>query len=318
MMYCFRFYFLIIFFICGDICAAKRLSLLYTDFNAHDLVLIKEWEVKRSYIALVKDSTGKKYIIKQSKEGQAKGEIFCIREVVAAYMAEILGVPANVVRLIPAGVAVVGKKYPDRVATMHVFVEGIHWSKVRRKFEGAPFFTLKQRYSRAASEAERGLTLVVLKSMALHATLPLIVALDSFIGLSGRNSRNLLYQEDNDAFYAIDFDTGFARDLCVWASMRLREIFENNRDVLEKKDFQALVLYKKTLEKIVHLLTPEVVRELFSTALNASRIADSREAKKLVERYIQTTDESYASANTLIDLLKDFLVMYNKKLGFYH
>ncbi len=303
---------------CSDIYAAKRLSLLYTDFNAHDIELIKAWEVKRSYIALVKDSTGKKYIIKQSKEDQTKGEMFCIREVVAAYMAEILEVPANIVRLIPAGVAVVGKKYTDRVATMHVFIEGIHWSRVKRKFEGAPFFSLRQRYSRAASEAERGLTLVVLKSMALHATLPLIVAVDSFIGLSGRNNKNLLYQEDNDTFYAIDFDTGFARDLCVWASARLREIFKNHRDVLEKKDFQALILYKKMLEKIVHSFPPSIVRELFFTALTTSRIADHAEAKKLISRYANNITDSYASAKKLIEILKDFLVMYNKKLGFYH
>jgi len=293
-----------------------EISLTYTDFNAHDLVLVKEWEVKRSYIAIVKDARGKKYIIKQSKKDDVKGEMFCVREVAGAYLAKILGIPANEVLLIPAGVSVVGKKNKNRAATMHTFVEGIHWGV--KKFEGSRFFSLRQRLSRAPSDAEKGLTLIVIKSMALHATLPLIVALDSFLGISGRNKRNLIYDESHDAFYVIDFDTGCTNNLCVWAIERLTEIMKSQDKVLEKQDIEGLILYKKMLEKIIHTISPAFVHTLLYDALVQAHIRDAGEAKKCVARYEDALTHSYGCIKKLIDVVKNVLMAYNKKIGFYH
>src|SRR5271156_737132 len=109
----------------GIVCAHELPSFLYTDFCAiEDLSIVKEYEVPRSYIAIVHDKTGKKYIIKQNKRGGIKVDLLCVREILGAYIAEIFGIPSNKVRLIPANVDAPGKRIRHHAATMHEFIEG--------------------------------------------------------------------------------------------------------------------------------------------------------------------------------------------------
>ncbi|HXW86536.1 MAG TPA: hypothetical protein VEK38_04310, partial [Candidatus Bathyarchaeia archaeon] len=151
-------------------------SLLYTDFcTASELTLVKEWQVRRSYIAIVRDKKGNEYIVKQAKEKLAAADMFAIRDAMGAWMAEELDIPANRVRIIPAGVAVPGKMYVDRPATIHRLIKnGIHYDirmpkymrtfmqRLQKTVKRIRQFSLRQEYGRAPRD-QRGLTLRIIK-----------------------------------------------------------------------------------------------------------------------------------------------------------
>jgi hypothetical protein len=303
----------------GTLCAHELPSFLYTDFCAiEDLSVIKEYEVPRSYIAIVHDKMGKKYIIKQHKRDDAKIDLLCVREILGAYIAEFFGIPSNKVRLIPANVNAPGKRVKGHAATMHEFIEGKFYYMVRKFEKIKKSFSLRQLYSRAPSEKEYGLTELVIESMALHRDFPRIVALDTFLGICDRKTRNMIYDEAKDLFYFIDFDNACVRDMCYWAIVRLKEIIEDGCKNIGRKEFEALVLYKRTLQKIVREFPPEQTDFLMSSLFKKSKAQETAETIFYLKKYQHNLHVSYVSAEKLIDVLREVFAVYNKKLGFYH
>ncbi len=303
----------------GILGAHELPSFLYTDFcTIEDLSVIKEYEVPRSYIAIVHDKTGKKYIIKQNKQGGIKVDLLCVREILGAYIAEFFGIPANKVRLIPANVEAPGKRIRDHAATMHEFIEGKFYYLVKKFEKVKKGFSLRQLYSRAPSEKEYGLTELVIESMTLHRDFPRIVALDTFLGICDRKTRNMIYDEAKDLFYFIDFDNACLRDMCYWAIVRLKEIIKDGCENIGKKEFEALALYKRMFQKIVHEFSPEQTDFLMSTLFKKSEAIEGEKGKFYIKKYQHNLHVSYISAKKLIDVLRELFAIYNKNLGFYH
>ncbi|HXW86537.1 MAG TPA: hypothetical protein VEK38_04315 [Candidatus Bathyarchaeia archaeon] len=300
----------------------REFSFLYTDFcQADELSVMREYEVSRSYIAIVKDTRGNKYIIKQHKKKDVpKVDVLCVREMFGACMAEMLGIPANKVRLIPAGESVRGKPLRHRAATIHEFIEGnIHYvERTLIKKQGKNKFSLRQLYSRAPTEADYGLTLLVILSMACHRDFPRIVALDTFLGISDRKARNMIYDEKKDIFYFIDFDNGCMRDLCYWAAVRIKEIIKKQGSGLGKKEYVALAVYYETLKQIVDMFPPEKVDRIFQELFEDLHMREHDDAAYYVGLCKKRMRTSYESAKKLLVVLKELFALYSKNTGFYH
>ncbi len=289
-------------------------SLLYTDFcKKSELVLVKEWQVRRSYLALVQDSKGNKYIIKQAKSELPAADMFAVRDLIGAYIAEELGIPANRVRIIPADVDVVGKKFADRPATMHTCVEGEHCDidvmkkfikQLKRRFaDRVKLFCLRQEFAKAVSDDHKGLTLHVIKSMALHESFARIVALDCYLGISDRGRGNMLYNAKKNMFYFIDFDISYSKNLCFWAARQLTKIMKYSLKSLNEQDYRALVIYGKTLQTIVKKYTPEYVNAFFEHMYEEAKIKYSPENKAKMDFIRSMARQSYDSACEVLRIL---------------
>jgi hypothetical protein len=291
-------------------------SFLYTNFcKKSELVLIREWEVRRSYLALVKDSKGNNYIIKQAKSELPAADMFAVRDLIGAYIAEELGIPANRVRIIPAGVEVVGKKFANRPATMHTCIEGEHCDidimkkfikqlkQLKNYYERVKEFSLRQEFAKAVSNDHKGLTLHVIKSMALHESFARIVALDCYLGVSDRGRGNMLYNAKQNMFYFIDFDISYSKDLCFWAARQLTKIMKESLKSLNTRDYRALVIYGKTLQNIVKKYTPEYVNALLEHVCEEAKIKYSPENKGKMDFIRSMSRQSYNSAREVLKIL---------------
>ena len=178
---------------------------------------------RKGYITYIMDGAKNFFLIKQAKvhdPSHRLGPPMVIREMLGAYIAELHDIPANRVRIIPAGHIILGKMHVHTPATLHTLVPGRPLNKLSGIYK--PFI---QQPKKKFSRKQWGLTYRVIHDMSLHPSdLPLIVALDTFIGNGARRHGSFFYDKESDKFWAIDLESSFQTNLCKLACNCIRTI----------------------------------------------------------------------------------------------
>lgn len=241
---------------CGDFT-----ELVGKDWQSRTFSVIKRIDKGKAIVMVIQDSAGPKYCVKQirldatgkrSQQGYLVGHV---RDVVASYVAESVGARYNKVRVIPASVNFTGKYYPDRLATLHTFVDGSN------KAHDFPFpFHLEQRLKSRVSVRERGLTFQVIDDMSLHEDFPPSVALNTFLSNPDQSSNNIFWNPSTERFSFIDLELAFklplARNLSEVACYQIEKFLKTPGFSLSRQQYRALEQYSLVLQGLIERNNP--------------------------------------------------------------
>jgi hypothetical protein len=246
------------------------------------------------------------YLLKQKKD--PKKQLAVVRDALAAYIAECLGI-AHRVDIIPFKRKFPGKPHSEWPATLHTIAPG---ETVRmQKDSKYSALRLRQFWAGAKNFQEKGLTRAIITYMTWHRQLPLIVALDLITGNSDRHCGNLCYDPKTDTFCAIDMDDTFNKDLCLIACQKLK-MMQDEKVIFTQQEIFALKRLRNTLLFLMRKhTTTDIIAKLHTYAKKAgfvrgSKIYTDSIAKKLrlYEKMIIATN---ASAQNLIIILDEIV-----------
>jgi hypothetical protein len=280
--------------------------------GAEDISVVNTVETKNCFISYIMIHD-KVYLIKQKKD--YKKQLSVVRDALSAYIAKTLRGIAHEIEIIDAGREFSGKIKQFWPATLHTIAKG----ETVRKQPHCKYnaLRLRQWWAQAPSFAEQGLTKAIIEHMTWHQQLPVIVALDLFIGNSDRHCGNLCYDPTTDRFCAIDMDDTFNKDLCKLACQKLTYMIKEEKVVFSKDEINALKLMRDTLKFLIRKHTPTIlIQKLRFFAKQAGFISGNPLYNKRIEKklssYEKTIIETYASAYQLIALLNK--IVNNKSL----
>lgn len=274
--------------------------------------LISTRETKNCIVSLV-TMNNVVYLVKQKKD--SKKQLAVVRDALASYIAEDLHI-AQHIAIVSSEKQIPGKTKSSWPATIHSLAPG---KTVREQKESKyNALRLRQFWAGVKTLAEKGLTRTIITHMTWHEDLPVIVALDLLIGNSDRHCGNICYDPSTDTFFAIDMDDTFNKDLCAFASKKIKYMLEQDEVVFTWEEIKALAAMRDTLKFLVKRHNPKIlVKKLYSFAKKAgfykgSKMYTPRIANKLAH-YEKTIAESYASAHKLIVLLDKTVARKSRK-----
>lgn len=299
-----NFFYCIVFLIGSAGAFAFNYQTIPQDIFLHDTI---DWT--NSFITILMDASGNKYVVKQLKCERKISWAKIICEVVALEVGHAIGVPQNYVALIPAGVPFMGKDLAVP-ATVHTYVPGVRFDVYPR--DVFPNLAIKQRdhYGRRT-----GLTRDLIYQMSRHKDLPALVALDTFVNNPARHKHNLFYEEQQDTFYGIDMGASFHKDLCKRSLKTIKTLLQNKKSLLSHAEGQALWVYCQTLKKLVVLYNPSELCYKLDRYAQYGGLFDDRffdiNIQKVCCEYLEqckkVIHESDVYVNQLIDALEQLL-----------
>ncbi len=301
-------------------CFGHSFELLDPHYNNNKITVIDFiLNHKKSYITYIMDGAKNVFLVKQGKHHSSfshKRLLMVVREMLNAYIAELHDIPANRVRIIPAGYAIPGKLYVETPATLHTLVPG----KPLNKLSGINKPFIQQPWEEKFSREQWGLTYRVIHDMSLHPSdLPLIVALDTFIGNAARRHDNFFYDKESDKFWAIDLESSFDKNLCKPAYNCIHTLLKD-KVKLTSQELNGLIIYRDTLKKLIkHHPPDELYKKMDEFMLQAgikpgSLLFDDEVVAKLLF-YKKTISENYKSAQELVLLLDELIAFHRTKIG---
>ncbi len=292
-------------------------EVLNPDYNVDKIAVVGSiLDHKRSYIVFIQDKDDNLFLIKQSRESKPankSGPLMHAREMLAGYIAESNGVPANRIRILPAGYPFPGKLYTKRPATFHTVVPG-------KNCKDYPF--IQQTCEKAVPQEQWGLKYKVIQDMSTHQDLPLIVALDSFIANGGRRNGSFFYDQKNDRYWAIDLESLWKTNIAELACKLINTLLNDTLFKPTPEELSGLILYRDTLKKMNERHPPDVLHMKLDEFLVQAGIVPGApffddEVVQVIQYYKKSISESYASCLKLVESL-DKLIAYhqsNKNLG---
>lgn len=253
---------------------------------------------------------GQRFLLKQRYGVLLHKHFMSVLEVLGSKMAESMNIRCNYVEIVPADQCKEYKHYPDRPATLHSFVPGVQIDKSIFKNQ----INIKQR-NRNERSSKRGLNLAIMRNMAKHPFLPVLVAFDTFIGNRDRAGVNLLYEEKTDTFTAIDFGDTFKFNLSEIALKNLRKFKKAKKLNFNAREWEAVAVYRDTLVRLVSMYNPRnMYSMLLAIAREAKIISDNptyasrkQDLEELLALHKKFMFENYASVKKLIAELDDIL-----------
>lgn len=296
-------------------CAITHARSQKIDFTGNEKVsLISTRETKNCFVSLVKINNVV-YLVKQKKD--PRKQLAVVRDALSSYIAQDLNIAQHVF------IISYKKDFPGKVkshwpATIHTIASG----ETVRAQRNSKYSKLRLRQFWMSSQdfVEKGLTQDIIKHMAWHKQLAIIVALDLIIGNSDRHCGNLCYDPKTDTFCAIDMDDTFNKDLCLVACKKIKMLLEDDDVIFTQQELQALGIMRNTLKLLVKKYTPkDIIAKLHSFASKAgftrgNKIYNPRIMRKLY-LYEKTIIQSYKSAHELIVLLDTIIVHKSRKLA---
>jgi len=286
-------------------------TLLDPSYDHNKIVPYKFLESqKSSYIVFVKDDEGNHYIIKQEKSVMLGKQMRAICEALCAHISLSLDIPSQYVRIIPVNVPFPGKFITKRVGTIHSLVPG---ETIRSNPNGLyAKLDIKQSTDKDLLFEQQGFNEKTIYWMSQHHQLPLIVALDTFVGNKDRNKANILYDVESNSFYAIDMALMYdiqssSKPVAQIACDHVVAMIEQNKRFSEK-ELEALQAYRLMLKKLVHYYPPQTMCELFDDFFLESKITatpffNAKEITITVNLYKRAIRQSYIDIKKLIYLL---------------
>lgn len=228
-------------------------SNIFCNSAYQDYVCIQEGETKECVISFLEGPQGK-FILKQYKDHSPDEQFLLVLDALACFIAEDVNISINKVVIIPSGTFIAGKKWVNLPATLHSMAGGVSIDKE------CPFqdIDIHQRFPKPSnsfwyndgklSPHQKGLTFNVIKNMARHHDLPLITALDTFVGNADRSAPNLFYDSTTDRFCGIDMAASFSSPL---ASQAISQIKFFAKIGLSEDQKGALRSYGDTLKVLI-------------------------------------------------------------------
>lgn len=278
-------------------------------------ILKNEMETPTCIISYIHSSKDEEFVVKQIKDLSSDQQLLLVLDTLGCQIAEEVGIPLNKVRLISAGKPFVGKKMLDFPATLHTLAMGLSLE------EDNPFpgLDIHQRFRRKNSPAwdfwgplpieKTGLTKVVVRGMSYHADLPLIVALDTFVGNADRSYPNIYYDNSKDRFCGIDMAASFNTQLAFYAALHLEKTTKND---FSSEELAALISYKETLESLLKIWPAKRQKQALWEI--TKKAGFKKEAgffdKPLYQRicfHIKNIDVNYAECVRLMEVLNTLL-----------
>jgi hypothetical protein len=267
-----------------------------------DLQVIRHTESTRSYLAVVRDNKQATFILKQRKQNRVPEQFACAVDKLGSLMAQELGIPCNTVDIIPISACLPYKFHKDSPATLHSFISGV-----------SRLVGLCQRYKPIKNSEGIGLTLTVIRDMARHPGLPELVALDTFICNTDRNRSNLILNETENKFYAIDFGNAFSVNLCKLAIDNIK-FYLSKKITLTRAEKDSLRVYRDMLNHLKKKYSPQVLYERLEAYAKEAGFFDNgvslpraQHVKRLLSRCRSVIEESYASVPRLIKLVNKLI-----------
>jgi hypothetical protein len=275
-------------------------------FDCKQLEVLYVIETKKSFVAFVQyKKGGGKFCVKQLKILRSRQKMALVREVAAAVIAEMAGLPVNRVRLLKPEHDFPGKVVRRQMATVHTFAEGdsaSHYDKWKRDNDLA----LSQSIKRDRPDLERGLKFMIIRSMGKHTDLPAIVAFDIYIGNNDRRLRNIFYDQKTDSFVAIDSEKSFRAPLGLLAVNNI-QYYLGHPETLAKfseKDIAGLKQCNRTLKALLALCPPAKVKRIFEEQYELSGLGRTRiHDLESTYRFIDSNTKNVSSLVKLIDEL---------------
>ena len=250
---------------------------------------------------------GDVYIVKQKK--RAEKQLSVVKDALAAYIAEDLNI-AHQLDIISCDKIFPGKICSEWPATIITIAPGDTVRRQRNCIYNK--LRLRQWWAKAPSYNDRGLTREIITQMTWHKQLPLIVALDLFIGNSDRHCGNLFYEEETDSFCAIDMDDTFNKDLCALACEKLVSMIQKDKVSFTRKEKNALIKVRNYLRYLAVRYKPrDLINKLYYFARKAGFIPGAKIYSKSVAKKLNLFEEmiikSHRSAYELIALLDEIV-----------
>lgn len=259
----------------------------------------------KSYAVFIEDHNKNRFVVKQVKRSEINRhrELMVARECLASYIGEAADLPINHVRPIPSDFHMPGRLLKDVAGTLHTFVPGI---------AGAKKVYLQQPWD--APGKKNGMSLEVLKNMALHSDLPKIVALDTFIGNAARRGGSLFYDSKTDRFFAIDLESAFNKNLAQLAVVLVQNLIKDGRVRFTRVELDGLALYAKTLQGFVKRHTVEELcgkldEFLVQAKINIATSSSRARVVELCQLYKNIIAQSYQSTQELVDALNTLIAV---------
>jgi len=291
---------------------SSRFALLDADYDRKKIVVNKIVDnVASRYITYIIDGEKNQYIIKQKRSGGTRKQFQVVFEKLSAHIAEILKIPAHRVQILPAGMTFPGKVMTERAASILTLVPGIPVKQIK----SGPYSEIDLRQSNRPDWPKEalGLNKKVIASMMLHTDLPLIAALDTFVGIKGRSPGNYFYDKETDHFYMIDMDKAYntndQKELISKIACDQVRIMLGAKKVFRTGELQGLRLYKDTLQQLVALFPPARIYELMDEFSLASGFKKTYlpEIESRVNRIKINIEKSHHHIIELIDLVSQLI-----------
>ena len=291
--------------------ARERLNKLIYTSEKDNIQLLSLIKHNFTCVSIIKDRRGNKYCVKQIKDSRAPKYSDCklIIESFCSYIAETVDAPINVTEVIPKSVEFIGKIIEDKIASLHTFAHGRQLNKpgpyhdlnIRREF--LQLINAKKKGLLSQKVKEKFMVSIITE-MSRHYQLPIIVALDTFVGNRDRGKSNLFYDQRNDKFSGIDMGQAFRTNLSQFIYKFFVSILDNLSVQLNNSELKALVLYRDTLKKLLRKNKPEFLKELLDEIIIKSKIDLSSEVlSNQIKKYKENIDKIYISANELAKIL---------------
>jgi len=278
----------------------------FKKFNTHHIpkekiVLLETVESKNSIISYV-TIEGLAYLIKQKKVDRVT--LASVRDALAAHVAKVFNI-AHRVYIIGDTKEFPGKTKSDWPATLHTIAGKTIKEQEKNKYKK---LQLKQWWRHAKNFDEKGLTRLIINHMSWHKQLPIIVALDLFIGNTDRHIGNLCYNPDTDTFCAIDMDDTFNKDLCNMACKKLKLMMHDDECVFTLEEINALEIMNEALKILVHKYRPAYLIKKLHYFADQAGFSEGKELyiERISHRLLwfeKVIHKTHASTYKLIDVL---------------
>lgn len=279
---------------------ALWMAIIGTGLEGSELKPISEFQTADCGLRVVEDSKGTRYLIKWILSPDPDEQALLVIDCCAAQMAEELSIPVNQVRLLPPceehGLATLHKWAPGRACDEQVPWEG---------------FSLQQRYREPGSlqwqrwgpldATKCGLSRTVIYHMSRHPDLPVIAALDTFLGNADRSLPNLFYDEETDRFMGIDMAASFRRPLAEIAIERLEELVTEG---FSEAELAGLHIYRNTLQRLAEATPPARMEACLQSLGQEAELLDRAGRLQRASRHFEA---NYKDVLRLISLLDGIL-----------
>lgn len=282
-------------------------AVLNPSYDHEKLVIYKTLDKqKHSYISFMKDDQDHRYVVKQDRSFSIKAHFLTVFEMVSAYMAECFNISAHHVGILPIGLSFPGKIFIERPATIHSFVPG--YTLREKKPARYSNFSIKQ--GGQPFSKKKGFNKRTIECMARNKYLPAIVALDTFVANRDRNKANVIYDEKDDRFYAIDMALIF--DLTHDHIFLPEVACSNVKDMIANKvlftplQLKAIEEYQKTLLLLLEKFPPKEIYSLMDTFIMQVGLREKYSdaiIRAFLEKYIIGIERAYKANKHLVTLL---------------
>jgi len=287
-------------------------QVLNQDYDHTHIVVYETLEnQKHSHITFIKDQHNNRYVVKQDKSFSLKAQLQVALEMLSAFIAASIGISAHQVQIIPVGVSFPGKVVVERPATIHTFMPGSVIRALKKKIYSG--FSINQ--GGTPTRPARGLTSSVIKCMSWHQDLPFIVALDTFIANRDRSRKNILYDEVNNRFYAIDmalvYDMPSEEIFIPQLACNNVEFMIKNKVSFKKRKWKAIRCYYATLLQLLEHFPPHTTCALLDTFVQKAGLNEKYyndiAFHNVLEKYKVVIEKAYNENERLVGLLSQLL-----------